>query len=34
MIFGKITRRQYLGHHDARRWNVKGDGGTQSAGPA
>jgi formate dehydrogenase subunit gamma len=34
MIFGKITRRQYLGHHDARRWNVKGDGGTESAGPA
>jgi len=34
MIFGKITRRQYLGHHDARRWNVKGGSGTQPAGPA
>ena len=33
MIVGTITRRQYLGHHDTRRWNVKG-GGTQPAGRA
>ena len=24
MLFGTITRRQYLEHHDPRRWNVKG----------
>jgi cytochrome b subunit of formate dehydrogenase len=24
MIFGWITRRQYLEHHDAKRWNVRG----------
>lgn len=24
MIFGWITRRQYLEHHDSRRWNVRG----------
>lgn len=30
MIFGKITRRDYLMHHDTRRWNVKG--GSQAAG--
>ena len=24
MIFGAITRRQYLEHHDTRRWNVRG----------
>jgi len=24
MIFGSITRRQYLEHHDTRRWNVRG----------
>ncbi|MFN7917409.1 MAG: cytochrome b/b6 domain-containing protein [Vicinamibacterales bacterium] len=24
MIFGTITRRQYLEHHDPRRWNVRG----------
>jgi len=23
MIFGTITRRQYLEHHDPRRWNVR-----------
>ncbi len=33
MIFGTITRRQYLEHHDTRRrWNVKG--GSQPAGRA
>jgi len=32
MIFGKITRRDYLMHHDTRRWNVKG--GSQPAGRA
>src|SRR6478672_8772566 len=30
MIFGTITRRQYLEHHDPRRWNVRGK--TQPAG--
>ena len=24
MLFGTITRRQYLEHHDPRRWNVRG----------
>ena len=32
MIFGKISRRDYLMHHDTRRWNVKG--GSQPAGRA
>jgi len=31
MIFGWITRRQYLEHHDRGRWNVKGE-KTQPAG--
>jgi cytochrome b subunit of formate dehydrogenase len=30
MIFGAITRRDYLAHHDPRRWNVRGK--TQAAG--
>ena len=30
MIFGAITRREYLEHHDPRRWNVRGK--TQAAG--
>jgi cytochrome b subunit of formate dehydrogenase len=30
MVFGTITRRQYLEHHDPRRWNVRGK--TQPAG--
>jgi formate dehydrogenase subunit gamma len=35
MIVGTITRRQYLGHHDTRRWQAKGaGGGTQPAGRA
>jgi cytochrome b subunit of formate dehydrogenase len=25
MIFGYITRRQYLEHHDTKRWNVRGE---------
>ncbi len=33
MIFGWITRRQYLEHHDRGRWNVKGR-KTQPAGSA
>jgi hypothetical protein len=32
MLVGYITRRQYLMHHDTRRWNVKG--GSQPAGRA
>jgi formate dehydrogenase subunit gamma len=32
MIFGKISRRDYLMHHDTRRWNVKG--GSQPTGRA
>jgi len=32
MIFGRISRRDYLMHHDTRRWNVKG--GSQPAGRA
>jgi cytochrome b subunit of formate dehydrogenase len=32
MIFGTISRRDYLMHHDTRRWNVKG--GSQPAGRA
>jgi len=30
MIFGRISRRDYLMHHDTRRWQVKG--GSQAAG--
>jgi hypothetical protein len=33
MIFGWITRRQYLEHHDRSRWNVKSR-KTQPAGRA
>jgi hypothetical protein len=25
MIFGHITRREYLEHHDTKRWNVRGE---------
>lgn len=32
MLFGKISRRDYLMHHDTRRWNVKG--GSQPTGRA
>ena len=34
MIFGSITRREYLEHHDLNRWNVRGKGKTQPASRA
>ncbi|HEY2150889.1 MAG TPA: cytochrome b/b6 domain-containing protein [Vicinamibacterales bacterium] len=33
MIFGYITRRQYLEHHEPSRWVVAPDGSSKSAGP-
>lgn len=34
MIFGTITRREYLEHHDLNRWNVRDKGKTQPASRA
>jgi hypothetical protein len=33
MIFGYITRRQYLEHHDPERWKVAPTGTSQPTGP-